>query len=237
MVPLDAGATIRPAAQQDASRLAEILVFSKRMAYRDIFQDDYGSFVALQVLPLAQQFLCRQNLTGFFVYEEAGILKGLARWKEPKSGVAELLLLYVDPFFQRSGIGSALLLKFLQAARQAGAAWAKLWVLEKIRLPAAFTKRRGFPPPGPPKGKKGIRFFSWNTKKRSKKSRNQDSGSFSSFCTWARRFLCREERMRKTALTANMPARHAPAQKRECSTSPAKPSGRTSTSTLQNTWL
>ena len=25
----------------------------------------YGSFAALQVLPLAQQFLCRQNLAGF----------------------------------------------------------------------------------------------------------------------------------------------------------------------------
>ena len=122
MVPLDAGATIRPAVQQDASRLAEILVFSKRMAYRDIFQDDYGSFVFLQVLPLAQQFLCRQNLAGFFVYEEAGILKGLARWKEPKSGVAELLLLYVDPFFQRSGsaAGGGCLGKALGAGKKSG---------------------------------------------------------------------------------------------------------------------
>ena len=159
MVPLDAGATIRPAAQQDASRLAEILVFSKRMAYRDIFQDDYGSFVALQVLPLAQQFLCRQNLTGFFVYEEAGILKGLARWNEPKSGVAELLLLYVDPFFQRSGIGSALLLKFLQAARQAGAAWAKLWVLEKNPAARRFYEKAGFSSTGAAKREEGYSVF------------------------------------------------------------------------------
>lgn len=159
MVPLDAGATIRPAVQQDASRLAEILVFSKRMAYRDIFQDDYGSFAALQVLPLAQQFLCRQNLAGFFVYEEAGILKGLARWKEPKSGVAELLLLYVDPFFQRSGIGSALLLKFLQAARQAGAAWAKLWVLEKNPAARRFYEKAGFSPTGTAKREEEYSVF------------------------------------------------------------------------------
>ena len=100
MVPLDAGATIRPAVQQDASRLAEILVFSKRMAYRDIFQDDYGSFVALQVLPLAQQFLCRQNLAGFFVYEEAGILKGLARWKEPNRALQSCSYCMSTRFFK-----------------------------------------------------------------------------------------------------------------------------------------
>ncbi len=48
---------IRKATAADASRIAEILVFTKRMNYRHIFQDDKGSFGELQVLPLAQSYL------------------------------------------------------------------------------------------------------------------------------------------------------------------------------------
>jgi len=48
---------IRKAAPQDASRLAEILIFAKRVAYRPIFQNDAVSFGQMQVLPLANEYL------------------------------------------------------------------------------------------------------------------------------------------------------------------------------------
>ena len=67
--------------------------------------------------------------------------------------------MYVDPFFQRSGIGSALLLKFLQAARQAGAAWAKLWVLEKNPAARRFYEKAGFSPTGAAKREEGYSVF------------------------------------------------------------------------------
>ena len=35
---------VRKARKQDISRIAEIIVFGKRVAYRDIFRDDIGSF-------------------------------------------------------------------------------------------------------------------------------------------------------------------------------------------------
>jgi putative acetyltransferase len=43
---------IRKAVSQDLSRIAEILVFVKRMNYRRTFQDDAVSFGVLQVLPV-----------------------------------------------------------------------------------------------------------------------------------------------------------------------------------------
>ena len=39
---------IRKATGEDISRIAEILVFSKRKNYRSIFNNDAGSFVDLQ---------------------------------------------------------------------------------------------------------------------------------------------------------------------------------------------
>lgn len=44
---------VRKATKMDASRLAEILIFAKRTAYRPIFQDDLVSFNEMQVLDLA----------------------------------------------------------------------------------------------------------------------------------------------------------------------------------------
>lgn len=46
-------ASIRKATLQDVSRIAEILIFTKRMNYRFIFRNDKVSFGEMQVLPLA----------------------------------------------------------------------------------------------------------------------------------------------------------------------------------------
>ena len=65
--------TIRPARQEDASRLAEILIFAKRMAYRPIFRNDYVSFNVMQVLPLALHYRDEADaLRDVFVYDENG---------------------------------------------------------------------------------------------------------------------------------------------------------------------
>ena len=45
---------IRQATISDASRIAEILIFTKRMNYRTIFQNDKVSFGEMQVYPLAR---------------------------------------------------------------------------------------------------------------------------------------------------------------------------------------
>ena len=62
---------IRRAAPQDASRLAEILIFAKRVAYRPIFQNDAVSFGQMQVLPLANEYLrSPEKLENIWVYDD-----------------------------------------------------------------------------------------------------------------------------------------------------------------------
>ncbi len=47
---------IRKAEPMDLSRIAEILVFTKRMKYRAIFHNDEYSFNELQVVKVADEF-------------------------------------------------------------------------------------------------------------------------------------------------------------------------------------
>lgn len=125
---------IRPAIPEDASRIAEILVFSKRTNYRSIFHNDAYSFGELQVLPLALE-LQRDTalLSEYWVYDDE-FVKGLVRI----SG-EEIVQCYVDVFFVGQGIGGALL-DF--ACEQRGARF--LWVLEKNPGAQRFYRRHGF---------------------------------------------------------------------------------------------
>ncbi|MBQ3077825.1 MAG: GNAT family N-acetyltransferase [Clostridia bacterium] len=119
---------IRPAEPEDISRIAEILVFAKRTAYRPIFEDDFFSFQVLTVLSVIEELrqdpVYRQEL---WVYDD-GIVKGMLR-RRVQGDAVELVELYVDPFFQKSGVGHALIEAFLAEARQQNFTRAFLWVL------------------------------------------------------------------------------------------------------------
>lgn len=140
---------VRQATPADASRLAEILVFGKRTAYRHIFNNDHVSFNELQVLSLALHY---QNtagaLQGLFVYDD-GIVKGLLHATRPGNMPAlQLQQLYVDPFFQGQGIGRHLMQDFLQRAEDAHARSVFLWVLEENTHACRFYQSFGFIPSG-----------------------------------------------------------------------------------------
>ena len=125
---------IRPATATDASRIAEILIFSKRMNYRRIFQDDKVSFGEMQVYPLAQSYMDDPNkLDGIWVFDDE-FVKGMIHIKENE--IAEL---YVEPFFTGQGIGG-MLIDF--AIEQMGCNL--LWVLEKNGKAIRFYQRHGF---------------------------------------------------------------------------------------------
>lgn len=129
---------IRKAVPQDASRIAEILIFAKRAAYRSIFHNDAVSFGEMQVLPLALDYLeGRESLAHVWVYDDA-FVRGMVHAEN-----GEVKELYVDPFFQGTGIGGKLL-RFAVEHQNAR----RLWVLEKNRKAIAFYSARGFLPTG-----------------------------------------------------------------------------------------
>lgn len=139
---------IRKATAADASRLAEILIFAKRTAYRPIFQNDAVSFNEMQVLDLALSYRnMPEMLEEVYVYDD-GIVKGMMKWDGnlsdgPKS-IWMLKELYVDPFFQKQGVGRNLMLNFLSSASEHQASEACLWVLEKNAVARRFYEAMGF---------------------------------------------------------------------------------------------
>lgn len=96
--------SIRKAGIQDASRIAEILIFAKRMNYRSIFHNDKVTFGEMQVFPLAQEYAANpEKLAGVWVYDDE-FVKGMVHAEGN-----ELIELYVDTFFQNEGIGGKLM--------------------------------------------------------------------------------------------------------------------------------
>ena len=125
--------TIRRATVEDASRIAEILVFVKRIKFRPIFQDDAYSFGELQVIPLAKEYVEKGIIDNILVYDD-GIVKGLIRIEGN-----EIVELYVDYFFQDQGIGSALI-EYAKAHYPVSF----LWAIEKNVDAIRFYERHGF---------------------------------------------------------------------------------------------
>lgn len=125
---------IRKATMEDISRIAEILVFVKRMNYRPIFKNDAVSFGEIQVIPVAEEYSDPEILDSIWVYEAEGIVKGLIRIADK-----EIVELYVDHFFQGQGIGAELI-EFAIKEHDVR----KLWVLEKNTDAIRFYEAHGF---------------------------------------------------------------------------------------------
>ena len=125
---------IRHATTNDASRIAEILIFTKRINYRKIFCDDKVSFGEMQVYPLAKSYIDNsKRLDGIWVYDDE-FVKGIIHIDKN-----QIIEFYVDSFFENQGIGSKLI-KF--AIEQMNCDF--LWVLEKNISAIRFYQRHGF---------------------------------------------------------------------------------------------
>ncbi len=125
---------IRKAEKRDLSRIAEILVFVKRMKYRSIFHNDAYSFGELQVIPVAEEYSRPEILENIWVYEEDEIVKGLIHIEN-----YEVMELYVDYFFHGKGIGSELI-EFAKKVHDVRF----LWTLEKNQDAIRFYATHGF---------------------------------------------------------------------------------------------
>ena len=125
---------IRKATIEDVSRIAEILVFTKRMNYRPIFQNDKVSFGEIQVLPLTQEYLkTPELLEPIWVFDDE-FVKGVLHVEN-----GQIQELYIDSFFQNQGIGASLIDFAIQKCQAKS-----LFVLEKNTGAIRFYERHGF---------------------------------------------------------------------------------------------
>ena len=129
-----AAMNIRSAQTKDLSRIAEIFVFNNRINYLPIFKDESYSFGELQVVSFIEQYLKRKEVyQNLYVYDD-GLIRGFLQMKG-----TEIYKLYIEPCFQREGIGHELI-EF--AIKEFGAD--HLWTLEKNVKAIAFYNRHGF---------------------------------------------------------------------------------------------
>lgn len=140
---------IRKACIDDASRIAEILIFAKRSTYRKIFKNDKVSFGEMQVLPVALGFIDDPTtLNNILVYDDE-FVKGMARvivHINYNVKILEVAEIYVEPFFHNMGVGTKLLKEIELYATKNEFKEIYLWVLEKNENACAFYEKQGFTP-------------------------------------------------------------------------------------------
>ena len=90
---------VRKATKKDISRIAEIIVFGKRVAYRSIFQNDEVSFNEMQVIPLWEEYKENPEMLEHMLVFDDGIVKGVINCK-PVGDEVEICEFYVEPFFK-----------------------------------------------------------------------------------------------------------------------------------------
>lgn len=140
---------IRPAEMADIDRIAEILVFAKRTAYRDIFQNDHAMFNSLRVVKTYEELKTSAAIDNILVYDD-GIIKGLIHHDTINEEDVYFDSLYIDPFFQSNGIGPRLIFHLARWAVRNNFKHVYGWVLEGNerainlykRLNARFTGAR-----------------------------------------------------------------------------------------------
>ncbi len=138
---------VRHASIEDISRIAEIIVFGKRVAYRSIFQNDSFSFNELQVLPIAEEFRVNPALVDNFLVYDDGIVKGVIN-RSNSEYEAEVCEFYVEPFFKRNGVGYELMDALVKEAKAEGKKRIFLWVIKENLTARSFYEKNGFVPTG-----------------------------------------------------------------------------------------
>lgn len=128
---------LRKAGNMDISRIAEILIFTKRTTYRSIFKNDNVSFNEMQVLKEIEKLSQPSALDNIYVYDD-GIVKATVKIEDSgeKTKISEF---FVDPFFQGEGIGTKILNNVIEKSKEVF-----LYVLDKNERAIRFYVKMGF---------------------------------------------------------------------------------------------
>lgn len=127
---------LRKAGNMDISRIAEILIFTKRTTYRPIFKNGNVSFNEMQVLKEIEKLSQPSALDNIYVYDD-GIVKATVKIEDigEKTKVSEF---FVDPFFQGEGIGTKILNNVIEKSKEVF-----LYVLDKNERAIRFYVKMG----------------------------------------------------------------------------------------------
>lgn len=132
---------LRKAEIKDIARIAEIIIFTKRDTYRPIFQNDNVSFNEMQVINEYNRLMLPNELKDLFVYDD-GIIKGMVKIEIEEKNI-QISEFFVDPFFQKNGIGSFIINSIIKTGEKAHKP-TLLWVLDKNIKAINFYKKFGF---------------------------------------------------------------------------------------------
>lgn len=134
---------IRKATIRDIPRIAEIIVYGKRVAYRPIFNNDVVSFNELQVIKLIEEYRSNPALVDNMLLYDDGIIKGVIN-RVFKDNAVEICEFYVEPFFKGNGIGKKLIQQVILEARTSKRNKLFLWVVEDNVSARKFYENNGF---------------------------------------------------------------------------------------------
>ncbi len=134
---------LRKATMQDIPRIAEIIVFGKRVAYRSIFNNDVVSFNELQVINLVEEYRNNSTLVDNMLVYDDGIIKGVIN-RVFENDTVEICEFYVEPFFKGKGIGKELIKQVISEARTSKRNRIFLWVIEDNLSARRFYENNGF---------------------------------------------------------------------------------------------
>lgn len=149
------GLTIRHATVEDAAGIAEIHVRTWQSAYCGLLpEDDLAAMTPEQRLPMWSRMLSNSNSPmRVFVAERNDTLVGFvsigpAQVATEDADAGELFAMYVDPPWQGTGAGRALMARAEAAMIDAGVELAILWVLEGNERAQRFYYEHGWLPDG-----------------------------------------------------------------------------------------
>lgn len=134
---------VRRATMQDISRIAEIIVFGKRVAYRHIFNNDLVSFNELRVTDLFKKYHDNPLLIDDMIVYDDGIVKGVVNRLNNGESI-EIDTFYVEPFFKGKGIGTKLIQHTISEAQKENKKRIFLWVIQDNISARKFYEANGF---------------------------------------------------------------------------------------------
>ena len=143
---------IRKLELNDIPRVAEIQIYAWRIYDKGVLSDEYlfKDMLVVKRMEYFEKFV-KKNNSEMYVFDD-GIVKAfltVGRCKdEDKADSLQIRSIYVDPFFQRNGIGSLLIEHFENIARQRNFTEVCLWVMEHNQKARTFYEKFDYAPDG-----------------------------------------------------------------------------------------